>query len=103
MVNQGEVVQQYGVTNATNFNQTGTFVFNNPGYEQDAWYLVYDGPGMPAQAIKLAFTSQSSCYDVHMMPVSCTLGVAFDSGVRISVQGVQSGGTVTVQRLTRLQ
>lgn len=107
MANQGMITSQGYNTSYNgngNFNQIGTFVFNNSGYQQqDAWYLVYGTSGFGAQTVQLIFTPQSVCVDAHTMSISCTLGVAFDSGVQVSVQGVRSGGVVTVAQLTRLQ
>ncbi|MBD3282182.1 MAG: hypothetical protein GF387_01070 [Candidatus Portnoybacteria bacterium] len=43
------------------FDQTGNLARNNPGMEEDTWYLIYEQPGQPALTDPLVFTSSSIC------------------------------------------
>ena len=99
--NQTNTVTQ---TNSYNFDQAGTFVFNNnnDGQTSDAWYLLYDTPQQSGNVVKLTFTNLSICMDQAQKVLACTLGVGFSSGARIHIIGNQSGNTVTVGVLSRV-
>ena len=63
--------------------KTGNVVINNPGMEEDVWYLVYDEPGSPAKSVKLFFEEVP---DINI-------------GDRITVEGVFEGEKVIVKRI----
>lgn len=65
------------------FIKTGNVVINNPGMEEDVWYLVYDEPGSPAKSVKLFFEEVP---DINI-------------GDRITVEGVFEGEKVIVKRI----
>lgn len=65
------------------FIKTGNVVINNPGMEEDVWYLVHDEPGSPAKSVKLFFEEVP---DINI-------------GDRITVEGVFEGEKVIVKRI----
>lgn len=58
-------------------------IINNPGMEEDVWYLVYDEPGSPAKSVKLFFEEVPS----------------INIGDRVTVEGVIEGEKVIVKRI----
>lgn len=74
------------------FDHTGNLVFNNPGMENDVWYLVYEAPGEPALSMKLQFDEQSVCSEGVCNPETLKAG----QSVRVVGEVL---GTSTVQVL----
>jgi hypothetical protein len=66
-----------------NFVKTGNVVINNPGMEEDVWYLIYEEPGNPAKSVKLFFKEDPS----------------IDVGDRITIEGIFDGEKVVVKRI----
>lgn len=94
-----------GATSTTEvpFNKQGTFVFNNPGYDTDSWYLIYDEQGSSGRVVKLVFDKTSVCSNEKNEVSACTLGVGFESGARVIIEGTQRGNIVAVSKLIRLK
>ncbi|MDD2274314.1 MAG: hypothetical protein PHI91_00145 [Candidatus Pacebacteria bacterium] len=65
------------------FIKTGNVVINNPGTEEDVWYLVYDEPGSPAKSVKLFFEEVPN----------------INIGDRVTVEGTIEGEKVIVKRI----
>jgi len=66
-----------------NFVKTGNVVINNPGMEEDVWYLIYEEPGSPAKNVKLFFEEDLS----------------IDIGDRVTIEGMFDGEKVFVKRI----
>ena len=68
-----------------NFNQIGNLVHNNPGQEQDTWYLIYERPGEPGLSKRLEFDSASACA-INAPATPCDLSTLVP-GTRVRVEG----------------
>jgi hypothetical protein len=66
-----------------NFVKTGNVVINNPGMEEDIWYLIYEEPGNPAKNVKLSFEEEPN----------------IDIGDRVTIEGMFDGEKVFVKRI----
>lgn len=76
----------------SSFDHTGNLVINNPGMEEDVWYLVYEAPGESALSMKLQFGEQSICSESVCNPETLEVG----QSVRVVGEVL---GTSTVQVL----
>ncbi len=80
---------------ADNFEEAGNIVINNPGMQENVWYLVYDSPGAPGSSVKLSFGEESLCGG---MPCSEVLE-EYLAGARAEVKGYKEGEAVKVSDL----
>ena len=79
------------------FEKTGNIAINNPGFEEDVWYLIHEAPGQPALFEKLFFDENSVCiYEED--ETECDLE-NFTQGSRVKVIGEKIGDAVNVFRL----
>lgn len=88
-----EFFSHAGVKENINFSRTGNLVINNPGLEENVWYLIYETPGSPAATTKLSFDDKSVC---KTQDESCLSLVVGD---RVSVKGIEGDGKVLVREL----
>jgi hypothetical protein len=82
-----------GAEENINFSRVGNLVINNPGLEENTWYLVYENPGSPASNVKLSFDNKSVCKNQDN---SCLDLVAGD---RASIKGIDANGKILVREL----
>lgn len=79
------------------FSQEGNLIQNNPGLEPGVWYLAYEEPGAPGLTARLQFDHESRCGSADMLTLC---NISFDQGMRVHIQGTQSGNVVRVTTLT---
>jgi uncharacterized protein YxeA len=79
------------------FDQIGNLVRNNPGMEEDIWYLVYEQPGQPALTTSLIFTSSSICAEENENIICDTEKLT--QGNRVRILGEEKEEGVEVIRL----
>ncbi|MFA5714439.1 MAG: hypothetical protein WC998_01695 [Candidatus Paceibacterota bacterium] len=82
-----------GAEGNINFSRAGNLLINNPGLEENTWYLLYENPGSPANSVKLSFNDKSVCKNQDN---SCLDLVAGD---RASIKGIETNGKVLVREL----
>jgi hypothetical protein len=82
-----------GIKENINFSRTGNLVINNPGLEEDTWYLIYENPGSPAKNIKLSFDNKSFCKNYNNSCLDLVIGD------RVSIKGIEDNGEVLVREL----
>lgn len=82
-----------GLKENINFSRTGNLVINNPGLEENTWYLIYENPGSPAKNIKLSFDNKSFCKNQSNSCLDLVIGD------RVSIKGVEANGEVLVREL----
>lgn len=95
LLDQRPVIPPEGIP----FAEDGNLIQNNPGLEEDAWYLSYEEPGSPALSVQLRFNTESRCGSEDMLKV-CE--ISFDQGQRVRVEGFRSDDAVVVRTLTYL-
>ena len=76
-----------------NFSETGNLMINNPGLEENIWYLSYETLGASAKSIKLSFDNDSVCKNEVD---SCS---NLNSGGKVDVKGVETNGIVLVKEI----
>jgi hypothetical protein len=76
-----------------NFLKTGNLIINNPGLENNIWYLSYESQGSPAKLAKLSFDEDSVCRN---KVDSCS---ELNVGERVDVKGVEKNGEVLVKEI----
>jgi len=76
-----------------NFSKTGNLMINNPGFEENIWYLSYETKGSSANSIKLSFDDNSICKN------ETNLCSNLNIGERVDIKGVESSGVVLVKEL----
>lgn len=79
------------------FEEIGNIAINNPGFEEDVWYLIYEAPGEPALFEKLLFDENSVC--VYEEEEQQCDQENFTQGDRVRVIGEKVGDTVKVHQL----
>ncbi len=84
-------------TSTVAFSAMGNLVKDNPGFTPGVWYLVYEKPGNPGMAVQLSLDASSSC-TISGRTSSCT-GANLVVGDRVTVDGIENGGVVTVTSL----
>jgi hypothetical protein len=82
--------------NLGDFNQIGNLVKDNPGFQPDSWYLVYELPGQPGLSKRLEFDSASACA-VNAPAAPCDLS-KLEQGARVRVEGRSIGEEVLLVR-----
>lgn len=82
---------------SADFSKTGILARNNPGLEKDVWYLIYEGPGKPAQNTALKLADCSAC-TVAGADIPCE-ELSLSNGTRVTVTGVSQGTSVLVRTL----
>lgn len=80
-----------------NFSRTGNLINNNPGFENNIWYLSYETPGAPANSVKLSFDEESFCKNGNNSCFNLSVGA------RVEVKGIEKGGNVLVKELEVLE
>lgn len=91
------VYQQFfsmsGTKESINFLRTGNLIINNPGMKDGVWYLTYETPGNPANAVELSFDPKSICRNETNSCIDLIVGE------RVSVKGLEKNGTVLVREM----
>ncbi len=88
-----------GESSSVNFSKEGNLVINNPGFEKNRWYLLYDEPGSAGASVKLFFDDSSSC-----AKMSCEKILTQDLiGSRVKVKGNREKREVLVREIIFLE
>lgn len=82
-----------GADGNINFSRAGNLTINNPGMEENVWYLIYESPGSPANTAKLVFDDKSVCKNESN---SC---LDLITGRRINVKGINNDNEVLVREM----
>jgi len=82
-----------GVDGNINFSRVGNLTINNPGTEENIWYLVYESPGSPANTAKLVFDNKSVCKNESN---SCLDLIA---GRRVNIKGIKNNNEALVREM----
>lgn len=82
-----------GTDGNINFSRPGNLTINNPGMEDNIWYLVYESPGSPANTVKLAFNDKSVCKNESN---SC---LDLITGRRVDIKGIKNDSEVLVREM----
>lgn len=82
-----------GEADNVNFSEIGNLIINNPGFEENAWYLSYEISGVSANSVKLSFDEDSICRNETN---SCS---DLTSGERVEVRGLENNGMVVVREI----
>jgi hypothetical protein len=88
-----EFLSPIGGEDNINFSETGNLIINNPGFEENVWYLSYETSGVSAKSVKLSFDDDSICKNESN---SCSNLIIGD---RVDVKGVESNGIVLVKEI----
>ncbi len=90
-----------GEEETAGFSETGNIVINNPGFEEDVFYLSYEKPGQVGLSEKLIFNEDSSC--VKEQEVNCNETIPENredwSGKRVKVDGSETEEGIIVEKL----
>lgn len=81
---------------SVNFSEEGTLIINNPGFEANTWFLVYEDFGQSGLFVELDFDSDSRC-EIDGIERSCPLGL--QSGMTVELDGVKTDSVVEVGRI----
>lgn len=79
------------------FQQVGNLIKDNPGLLPGVWYISFDSPGAPAQAVALSFETPTLC-TIAKDGTPCPTPI-LTAGVRVRILGNTAGETVTVRRM----
>jgi hypothetical protein len=86
----------------TTFAHVGHTVANNPGYEKDVLFFVYEMPGAPAMTKQLVFDSESTCVSengsAQCIAISAPLTFAFGDKDAV-VEGFEKDSALLVRLL----
>lgn len=81
----------------TNWEKTGYAVKNNPGMQENAWYIVYEEPGSPALNNQIRIDGNTTCY-AEGEKTECIESNFL--GQKIKVRGHNDNGIILVNDLT---
>jgi hypothetical protein len=88
-----EFLSSSGEENNINFSQEGNLIINNPGFENNIWYLSYESSGSPTNSAKLSFDKDSVCKSASGSCSNLTIGE------RVNIKGIRSNEIVLVKEL----
>lgn len=88
-----EFLSSNGEEDNINFSQEGNLIINNPGFENNIWYLSYEFSGSPANSAKLSFNEDSICKNASGSCSNLTIGE------RVNIKGIKNDEIVLVKEL----
>ncbi len=87
------------VEEGTSFIQEGVLIKNNPGLEEEVWYLSYEKAGNPGLKIKLKFDKESDC--IIEKEVDCLNLSEELIGTKVQIEGSEKNNQVLVYLLKK--